>query len=216
MFAPMLCGDDLTLVDQRPADWAWMVKADGFRAQLHTRPAALWSRTGNPLGPAFPDALAAALAALPDVDAVLDCELVVVDDTARPDFAALSARAGCRSAAAVRSAATAAPALLLAFDVLVLDGQDLRAMPWQARHDRLAQLGLSTSVAPGAPGVAYLQAHDDGPALIRATHDLGLEGVVAKHRHSPYVGRRSNTWVKVKHAHARDLNVMPDRCRRAR
>ena len=55
------------------------------------------------------------------------------------------------------------------------------------------------------PGLVRLEAHDDGPALIRATHDLGLEGVVAKHRHSPYLGRRSNCWVKVKHAHARDL-----------
>lgn len=74
----------------RHGDWAWMVTADGFRAQLHTRPAALWSRAGNDLLPAFADAVDAALADLPDVDAVPDCELVVLDDTARPDFTALS------------------------------------------------------------------------------------------------------------------------------
>jgi hypothetical protein len=140
---------------------------------------------------------------------------VVVDDTARPDFAALSARAGCRSAAAVRRAAATAPALLLAFDVLVLDGRDLRPLSWQDRHAHLEQLGLAATVTPGAPGLAYLEAHDDGPALIRATHDLGLEGVVAKHRHSPYVGRRSDRWVKVKHSHARDLVAARDRWRRA-
>ena len=192
-----------------------MVKADGFRAQLHTRTATLWSRAGNHLGLAFADALDAALATLPDADLVLDCELVVVDDTARPDFAALSARAGCRSPAAVRRAAATAPALLLAFDVLLLDGRDLRPLPWQDRHAHLEQLGLAATVTPGAPGLAYLEAHDDGPALIRATHDLGLEGVVAKHRHSPYVGRRSDRWVKVKHSHARDLVAARDRWRPA-
>lgn len=205
MLPPMLCGSDLTVLDRRPADWAWMVKADGFRAQLHTRPVALWSRAGNALAPTFPDAVDAALAALPGVDAVLDCELVVVDENARPDFAALSARAGCQSPAAVRRARTVAPALLLAFDVLVLDGQDLRPLPWEDRHARLEGLGLDTRVMPGAPGLMYLEAHADGPALIRATHDLGLEGVVAKHRRSPYLGRRSDHWIKVKHAHARDL-----------
>jgi ATP-dependent DNA ligase len=97
----------------------------------------------------------------------------------------VSARAGCRSAAAVRRAAATAPALLLAFDVLVLDGRDLRPLSWQDRHAHLTQLGLAATLTPGAPGLTYLQAHDDGPALIRATHDLGLEGVVAKHRHSP-------------------------------
>jgi bifunctional non-homologous end joining protein LigD len=209
MLPPMLCGDDLTPLDRHPEQWAWMVKADGFRAQLHTRTATLWSRAGNHLGPAFPDALDAALATVSDVDLVLDCELVVLDDTARPDFAALSARAGCRSAAAVRRATATAPALLLAFDVLVLNGRDLRPLPWQERHAHLTQLGLGPSVTPGAPGLAYLEAHDDGPALIRATHDLGLEGVVAKHRHSPYLGRRADTWVKVKHAHARDVAGAP-------
>ncbi len=192
-----------------------MLKADGFRGQLHTRPAALWSRAGTALAPAFPDAVDAALSALPDLDAVLDCELVVVDDAARFDFAALSAQAGCRSAAAGRRASATAPALLLAFDVLVLDGQDLRPLPWQDRHARLGQLGLGTRVAPSASGLVQLEAHDDGPALIRATYDLGLEGVVAKHRSSPHVGRRSDSWIKVKHAHARDLQAPAERWRRA-
>lgn len=80
MLPPMLCGDDLAVLDQGRSE----VRADGFRAQLHPRPAALWSRAGKSLASAFPEAVDAARSALPDVDAVLDCELVVVDDTARP------------------------------------------------------------------------------------------------------------------------------------
>jgi hypothetical protein len=93
------------------------------------RPAALWSRAGNDLLPAFADAVDAALSDLPDVDAVPDCELVVLDDTARPDFAALSDRAGSRSATAVRRAAAAAPALLLAFDERTRPGGRRRQAP---------------------------------------------------------------------------------------
>jgi bifunctional non-homologous end joining protein LigD len=50
----------------------------------------------------------------------------------------------------------------------------------------------------------------DGEALIRPTHELGLEGVAAKRADSRYEsGRRSPSWVKIKHAHARDLQATP-------
>jgi len=47
----MLCGDNLTLLDHRPADWAWMVKAGSFRFLLHARPNSHWPRGGNHLLP---------------------------------------------------------------------------------------------------------------------------------------------------------------------
>lgn len=70
----------------------------------------------------------------------------------------------------------------------VLDGQEVRPLSWQDRHLRLDQLALDTTVTPGTAGLAQLEAYDDGPAPIRATNDLGLEGAVAKRRHSPYLG----------------------------
>jgi bifunctional non-homologous end joining protein LigD len=105
----------------------------------------------------------------------------------------------------VQRAIGTAPAVLVAFDVLRIDGQDLRALPWQQRQDRLAELGLSTALVPGVSALRRLEVVDDGPALIRATHELRIEGVVAKHRRSPYRIGRAQSWVKVKHAFARDL-----------
>jgi hypothetical protein len=208
MLPPMLCGDDLTPSTATPSSGRGWSRPTASGAAAHPHRDALvpgWqpSRPSVPRCPRRSARHRLRRRSRPGLRAGRRRR------HGPPDFAALSARAGCRSAAAVRRATATAPALLLAFDVLVLNGRDLRPLPWQERHAHLTQLGLGPSVTPGAPGLAYLEAHDDGPALIRATHDLGLEGVVAKHRHSPYLGRRAATWVKVKHAHARDVAGAP-------
>ena len=82
----------------------------------------------------------------------------------------------------------------------------------------------------GPLGVNFGQRYPDGREDLLTAHrgieanslQLSLEhtpagdGVVAKHRHSPYRGRRSDRWVKVKHSHGRDLVAARDRWRRAR
>lgn len=205
MLPPMLCSADLHCLDADPAAWAWEVKWDGWRAQLHTAAVRLWSRQGRSLTTSFPDVLAAAAGTLADRDVVLDCELVVLGADGRPDFGALCGRGGRRAERGVRQAVATTPAVLVAFDLLVLDGQDLRSSPWQQRRGLLEQLELPTQPAAGSAGLVCPPAYDDGPALIRATHELGLEGVVAKKRSAPYTGGRSAGWVKAKHGHARDL-----------
>jgi bifunctional non-homologous end joining protein LigD len=209
MLPLQLCSSDPAAIAADPARWAWEVKWDGWRAQLHVRggrATALWSRQGRSLTAAFPDALAAAAEARPGRDAVLDCELVVLDADSRPDFAAVTARGACASPRAAARAAAEQPAVLVVFDVLALDGQDLRPQPWQSRRDLLDGLDLDTRVARShAPQLVCPSATDDGPGLWEATRALGLEGVVAKDRRAPYAAGRQPHWVKVKHPHARDL-----------
>lgn len=138
MLPPMLCTDELGLVDVDPSGWLWQVKLDGFRAQLHVGPGAparLWSRQGRRLDGAFPDVIAATTV-LEESAVVLDCELVVLDERGHPDFAALSGRAHARTGSSLRRATDAAPAVLAAFDVLMV---------------RAGPAGARTRAAPRAP-----------------------------------------------------------------
>lgn len=112
----------------------------------------------------------------------------------------------------MQQVAAAAPAAQVAFDVLVLDGEDARSLSWQQRRAQLERLHLDETVRPGLPRLLCPPYYDDGPDLVRATHELelGLEGVVAKRRSAPYVGApyvggRSTHGVKLKYGHARDL-----------
>jgi bifunctional non-homologous end joining protein LigD len=209
LLPPMLCHGDARLVD-RPGPWVWQVKHDGWRCQAHAGTGVLFSRHGRVISPSFPD-ITEALAQLLDVrDVVLDGELVVLGADGRPDFAALGVRGACGARSAAH-AATVTPATLVVFDVLVADGQDVRPRTFSQRRELLEQLGLPTGTGP----VVVDDVHTDGPALIRATHELGLEGCVAKRADSRYEGRRSQAWVKVKHAHARDLVASPRAWRRS-
>jgi len=193
MLPPMLCSADLHCLDADPAAWAWEVKWDGWRAQLHNASVRLWSRQGRSLTTAFPDVLAAAAAALADRDVVLDGELVVLGADGRPDFAALCGRGGRRAERVVRQAT---PAVLVAFDLLVLDGHDLRSSPWQQRRRLLEQLGLPTQAAAGAAslvcptGLRRRRGVDPRDARARSRGCRGQEAQRPVHRRpKPGVGQ---------------------------
>ncbi len=179
------------------AEWKW----DGIRVQLvrtagETR---LYSRGGDDITAAFPD-VAAAFA----IDAVLDGELLVrgaVQGGAAggaASFNALQQRLGRKSvsAAMLRDA----PAFVRLYDVLGIDGADVRALPWTARRARLE------SLVPALPAdrfdlSAVIDAADFAAlGTIRdAARDSAIEGVMLKRRDSPYVaGRRAGLWYKWK------------------
>ena len=81
-----------------------------------------------------------------------------------------------------------------AFDLLELDGEDLRKLPWIDRRVQLKRL-----LAKASPGI-HLSEHTegDGEALFRHACAMGLEGLVAKRRMSRYRSRPSRDWIKVK------------------
>lgn len=175
--------------------WAFEIKWDGMRTLVSVGPAVgVHSRHGQDHTAAFPE-----LAALGSVASrskvVLDGELVCLDPaTGRPRFERIMARTQARLPAL---AARKDPATFMAFDVLAVDGEDVCARPWAERRQLLEDLHDLTS----DEGVWRVStAFDDGPGLLAATADMGLEGVVAKRVTSRYwPGRRTPYWRKVKH-----------------
>jgi ATP-dependent DNA ligase len=84
---------------------------------------------------------------------------------------------------------------LYAFDIMALDGEDLRALPLSLRKTNLARL---LARRPDGIFVAPFEQGEIGPDLFRAACNMGLEGLVSKRVDRPYRGGRSPDWVKVK------------------
>jgi DNA ligase D-like protein (predicted ligase) len=173
--------------------WAFEPKWDGYRALGHVVGGGLTLRSRNGVDMAgwFPE-LGGLVGALGGRTGVLDGEVVAVDEEGRPSFEALqrrmAGRAGRRRGAAVS---------YLVFDLLWLDGRQLTGAPYAERRRLLEDLALA---GPSWQTVASFAGPGAGTALLAATREQGLEGVVAKRLQSRYLpGRRTRNWLKVKH-----------------
>jgi bifunctional non-homologous end joining protein LigD len=133
-----------------------------------------------------------------DVD--LDGEIVVFDQ-GRPSFSFLQDRFGLKDADRIQAAASKQPAHYLAFDILWLDGDDLRDLPLRERRRRLESLGFE------GDSWSVLPSHPDGKAVLEASKRLGLEGVVAKRLDAPYEAKRSPSWIKVRNRDRKEYVV---------
>jgi DNA ligase-1 len=183
-----------------PAQWLVEWKWDGIRAQLVRRGGStcVWSRGEELITDRFPE-LSAAGAALPD-GTVLDGEIVVVRDGRVSPFAALQTRIGRRAVSS--RILQDAPAALLAFDVLEIDGVDIRALPQAQRRARLAALidGVAEPRLQLPPLVSLPSWHAYA-TLRNESRARGVEGFMLKHRDARYgVGRTKDTgtWWKWK------------------
>jgi bifunctional non-homologous end joining protein LigD len=164
--------------------WSYEVKWDGYRALLYKRgtSVSLVSRRDADLTKTYP-AIVEAARTLPAREAVLDGEIVALDDNGQPSFQALQHR----------SVAGTFAIAYYAFDVLEVDGESLVALPLQERRERLGVVVRGTAILlseplPGSPA-----------EIARTVRQFGLEGVVAKRIDSRYeAGQRSGAWVKVK------------------
>src|SRR3954471_13130309 len=194
---PAVSYKDLELLSEVPrpfdrAGWLFELKYDGFRAIALNEAGRvrLLSRKGNDLAPAFPE-IAAEIASLPECS--IDGELTVLDERGIPQFDPLAVRARKSTPSAIKAAARQTPAAFMAFDLLTLDGQDLRARPLAERKRALAQLlgGLKR-----VKSVQYIEAQ--GSELYRSVEQMGLEGIVAKNAAAPYRRGRSRDWLKIK------------------
>src|SRR5688572_18622992 len=175
--------------------WIFELKYDGFRilaANEGGRPR-LRYRGGSEATAAFPE-VAAALGALPR-DVVLDGELVVVDEAGRTHFQRLQKRLMLRRPQEVaRAASSGLRATLFAFDLLGLEGYDLRPLPLRERKHVLRGL-----LARGKGGAIRYVDHvaGEGLRLYDEVRKLDLEGMVAKRADAPYSAGRSSDWIKV-------------------
>ncbi|TML64192.1 MAG: DNA ligase [Actinobacteria bacterium] len=184
--------------------WGFEVKWDGVRAIAYVDDggATFESRNLLDLTPRYPE-LAGLAAALAGRRAVLDGEIVAFDDEGRPSFQQLQSRLNVGSPVAVRELAQRVPVCYVVFDVVWLDGDDLTKLTYEERRRRLEELALN---GPAWQTPAYHPG--DGEALLEATRERGLEGVMAKRLDSTYTpGRRSPAWVKVKNVRGQELVV---------
>jgi bifunctional non-homologous end joining protein LigD len=165
--------------------WSYEPKLDGCRVLLGKAGEECQVRTrgGHLVQRALPEVVDA-FRRLRVTHVVLDAELVVLDGAGRCDFDACCDR--------LRSAE--GPALtVFAFDVLALDGADLRD-----RHQRERRSVLERVVRPGDPVLRLVHSYQGDPgAMVASVDELGLEGVVAKYQGARYTGGRSALWRKL-------------------
>lgn len=178
-----------TLVREVPKGpgWAFEIKYDGYRAiaYLAKGTVRLVSRNGLSFHERF-GSICHALASLPVTSAILDGEVCSLDALGHTRFEALQGVDRDRSHREL---------VYFVFDLLWIDGEDLRGLPLEARRARLERLLPQT----GAGTVRRSERIEgDGRAFLEAARELGLEGVIAKRVDRPYRGGRSTEWVKLK------------------
>ncbi len=177
-----------TLVDAPPSgdEWLHEIKYDGYRAiaAVADREARIFTRSGLDWTDKFAST-AAALKLLPCRSALLDGEIAVADSEGRTDFGALQVALGKGGAGAT----------FYVFDLLALDGIDLRKAPLLERKHKLAALLSGVDSGPVLYSDHVVGHGDD---MFKRACTLGLEGIVSKRANAPYVSTRASTWLKVK------------------
>lgn len=174
--------------------WIYEVKWDGMRALAFIDGPRVRIQSANErdVTASWPE-LAGLADAVPATTALLDGELVATGDAGRPSFGRLQQRMHIANPVEARRRAAEVPVTYVVFDLLHLDGHDLTGRPLADRRRLLERL-----LDPG-PAWRCSPVHDDGPALLAAADERGLEGVVAKRLDSTYEpGKRTRTWRKVK------------------
>jgi len=170
---------------QPPSGVLWLheIKHDGFRvvARKDSDRVRLYSRPGNDLTYRFP-LIVEALAKLRSRSCIIDGEAVACDDNGLPSFNRIRYR---RHDASV---------ILYAFDLIELNGDDLRRDPLEVRKATLA-----STLAKAGPGIRFNEhIEGDGPTVFAHACKMGLEGIVSKRKGSAYRSGRSPDWLKMK------------------
>ncbi len=179
------------------ADWLFEIKWDGYRAVafIENGKVRLVSRNQNDLTGRYPD-LKDMAGLIKAKTAILDGEVVALDDEGKASFSLMQQRTGFRPGGHRAAGNADVPVLYYAFDLLYLDGYDWRRVPLEERKRKLASLLVTSD------GVRYSDHYEEhGKALFEIARNKGLEGIVAKRRASCYEERRSGDWLKIKIRH---------------
>jgi bifunctional non-homologous end joining protein LigD len=173
--------------------WLFELKYDGYRllaARDGDGVVRLRYRSGIDATGVFPD-IERAVKALP-YDAVIDGEVVVLDEEGRPDFHRLQRRGRLQKRLEIERATVNLPATYFVFDLIGFEDFDLRGLPLARRKELLREL---------LPPVGVLRYSDHietrGREMFDHVAKMGLEGIVAKDAKSPYRSKRSAEWLKL-------------------
>ncbi|MCU1407898.1 MAG: ATP-dependent ligase [Glaciihabitans sp.] len=206
---PMLATVGAATDDFVENEWAFEMKWDGYRAlaTLSGGSTRLLSRNGVDLTANYPEL--ARLADDVEGDAVIDGEIVAFDGHGRPSFSRLQKRAKLHRSADITAATRENPVRFIAFDILEATTPG-RAKPVSLlTHNYDERRNILERVTTSGKRLQVPPAFDsDLAAALEASESLGLEGVMAKRRDSPYSpGRRSRAWVKIKHQHSQEVVI---------
>ena len=173
-------------------DWLFEVKWDGVRglAYVADGEVTVRSRAGREISLEYPEVkdLANQLYA---TQAIVDGEIVALDDSGRSVFQKLQNRSGVRNPS--RALLESIPATYYAFDLLYCDGYDLRKTPLEKRKELLKHI-----LRPNAR-IRYSEHEvEKGKELYEAARLQRLEGIIGKKRDSAYAGQRTSLWLKFK------------------
>jgi bifunctional non-homologous end joining protein LigD len=183
-------------------DWSYELKWDGIRviAEVDDGVCRLWSRNSRDVSAGYPELVGLANAPGLVLPAVLDGEIVTLDENGAPSFGLLQRRMHVRDPRHLAQLINQVPVSVRVFDVLTFDGKSLLDATYDDRR------GLLDSLDIGDPFWEVPAAYQDGDEALELSASTGLEGVVAKRRKSRYLpGRRSHDWVKVKPVQTRDV-----------
>jgi len=175
-------------------DWLFEIKWDGYRAVafIEDGRVRLVSRSQNDLTAQFPE-----LGSLPQFvkaqRAILDGEIVALDEQGRSSFSLMQQRTGFHPGKRRLPRREGVPVIYYAFDLLYLDGLDLRRVALDQRKQLLQDRIENSEVIHFSDHYA-----EKGLALLEAAKQRGLEGIVAKKRSSGYEEKRSRDWLKIK------------------
>jgi bifunctional non-homologous end joining protein LigD len=186
------------------AAFGYEIKWDGIRAvaRLDRGHLDLTGRSGTDFTSRYPE-LRGLGGALGGTRAILDGEIVAFDEQGRPSFERLQSRMHLSGAAAIKRRARDLPVTYVAFDLLWLDGHLTTGLEYRDRRRLLTELELD---GPSWRTPAHHEG--DGPALLAATREQGLEGIVAKRLDSTYEpGRRTAAWIKVKNVTRQEVVI---------
>lgn len=170
-------------------DYIHQLKFDGFRCLLsydQDQGVKLFTRHQNECTRQFPEMQHLGITA---VNAVLDGEMVVLGEDAKPCFEHVMERFLTRKGSTKKGL----PAIFMAFDILYLNGEDVTQRPLVER------LKLLSEVVQPNEYISVVESFNDGESLFNATVNMDLEGIVSKRMDSPYrLDTRSADWLKVK------------------
>jgi DNA ligase D-like protein (predicted ligase) len=176
----------LTETAPEGSEWIHELKWDGYRmhARIDGEDVRLLTRTGLDWTDKYP-AIVDALSALPVTQAYLDGELCALSEEGLTSFSAMQAATEARSSDGL---------LLVLFDLIFLDGEDLTGEPLRVRKEHLEAL-----LAKAVPGLQYsAHYHVSGGSFYRHACKLGIEGIVSKRLDCPYAPGDRGLWRKVK------------------
>ncbi|HEV7220090.1 MAG TPA: non-homologous end-joining DNA ligase [Terriglobales bacterium] len=195
--APSAIHPMLAIAAENPFDdpaWIFEIKWDGYRAIsfIENGRVRLVSRNQNDLSGRFPE-----LQELPKFihakSAILDGEVVALDEKGRPSFSLMQQRTGIKAGGRRTAVRADVPVIYYVFDLIYLDGYDLRRVSLEDRKRKLKEIMTGSDI------LRYSDHYPSrGLALFQAAKEQGLEGILAKRSGSCYEERRSREWLKIK------------------